>query len=194
MNWIKIFDQEFVRDFLKKVVKHSYDDSQEILEWSKKNINPSIEINDTIWFQNVLSFVFFYLYLTERYALGNLSEELIKEFIPALEEVTLGFAIDVIYSESEIDPVKKEKIYNHSVNTFIVFKRRNKKFNILIPEKSELLKDSLIYDFTKSVSMKFIHKSDEDFQAHIGKLLIKSLQDIDFNNFIHNINKLSGHA
>lgn len=189
MDWIKIFEEDFVREFLKKVFKNSFNITKRICE---RVGNDKIDyrtgvFEDREWFEILIQFIYFYLFLTEKYANDYLDKELRREFIPALEEVTLGFAIDIIFDDfSE----KKNKdlgiICRAALNKF---KHELKHFNKLIPTKNSELKNSLFGKFTERI-IGYFKEDKAKISKLLRKLLIESLKDIDFYTFINEFNNL----
>ncbi len=187
MDWIRIFDKEFVRDFLKRVFKYSYDGAGKVWKYLKENHKDfqKTDHDQRKWFQLLIGFLFFYLYLAERYAIGHLTEELNDEFIPALEEITIGFAIDIVFEEKDIN--KRDRINSECQGKYLEFKDYFRRYKKLIPENKQNIKETFFFEFSKMIIKGLVPEEDEFLLKTIQKYLISSLMDIDFHTFIDQV-------
>lgn len=187
MGWFDTFKKDIRQDFLNKIFKNSIEAANVILNLAK---DESFEKNKqglsfTEWFSILFEFIYFYLHLTDRFAFGYMDEDRRGILMTELEEICITSAVDEVCKGLTED--KKEKIKEECMQNFYISMEEYSKYKKWFPEKDEGLKDTLVWEFSKTIAKLAGQENNIVYIMACPSIAINSLKDLDIKSFIEKV-------
>ncbi len=139
------------------------------------------EIPNEIWQIIFLQFTYLYLHLADRFFFGKTEENVRRAVCKKLDDETFQIILDSLKNlpTTKVNEYREENLANYyaSVNIFTNYKK-------LHPEKNELLKNTLFWEFGKiiaSISSKNMNPADATLAS---TQVMKSLGRLNLKEFV----------
>lgn len=184
MGWLDTFRKDFRQDYIGKILKHSAEGADAIRRLAEdKSLEQEKQgLSHIEWFKVFFEFTYFYLHLTDRFAFGHMDEERRGSLMTGLEEICITFAVDVVCEGWPED--MKEKIKEESMGNFYISMEEYSKYKKWFPEKDEGAKDTLFWEFGKTIAKLAGRENDIIYIIACPEIVTNSLKDLDIRSFI----------
>ena len=181
---------EIKKDYLFKIFKNSIIAVEVIHHLvEKKGTNQNkYTISDTEYFSILFEFIYFYLHLTDRFAFGHMNEEQRGSLMIELEELSITAAVDAVCLGWPED--KKERIKEECMGNFYISVAEYSKCKKWLPEKDEGAKDTLLWEFGKTIAKLAEQEHAVIFKLTVAQTVTNSLKDLDIKSFIKRVKEI----
>jgi hypothetical protein len=186
MKLLNYFKKDPKADFLALLGKESIKSAMSIRELSGKSGNLSEE-EFAEWFELVLSFLCFYLHLTDRMAHQELSAEKREEIMQYLEDVSFETIITSHFKYPTLEALinvkrKVGETFNERQIEFGKYKKL-----VANVKEGESPKNTLLWEFGKSVAELTGNLNDPGYILPAMEIAMQSLTKLNIKSFLKSI-------
>lgn len=187
------FNKNVLQDYVDRICKKSRTASEAVkiyLAGVKKAKSSRQKFSVTEYAEVLLEFVYFYLHFTDRCVFGHVVVKYIDEkqrgsLMTELEKRCINSAVDFAFFGLPESP--KEKIKQKSFKNFKTRQREYGKYKIYFTEKSEVLKDTLFWEFGKNIR-KLVGRDRDPGLAHLCmEITAEGIRDLDPKSFVEKV-------
>lgn len=147
--------------------------------------NETSKMNDEEWMKVFFEFLYFFLHLTDRDAFEVLDERKRDSIMSKLENLTIPLAVQTICQDWPGDMIKK--VQSECTHNFNVSMDEYAKYKKWFPEKDEVMKDTLLWEFSKNIACFAGEEYSPAFIMMATEIAVKSYIDLVKTGFIKKI-------
>jgi len=187
MGWFDTFKKDFREDYLNKIFRNSIEDANAIrrLAEDKSFEQDKQGLSDTEWLSIVFEFIYFYLYLTDRFAFEHMNEEQRAVLMTGVEKICISSAVNAICHEWPED--LKEKTKKKCMENFYVSMQEYSKYKKWFAEKGKGTKNTLFWEFGKVIAKLAGREMSARYIMFSVITVTNSLKDLDIKSFIEEV-------
>ena len=154
MGWSNTFKKDFRKDYASKILRISKDAADAICHLAEnKSIDQNKQsLDDTEHFSTFLEFIYFYLHLTDRFAVNyDMNKEDRRKLITLLADMSIALAVESVCQRWPEDT--KENIKEECKHNFDIALMEYSECKKELPEEGENPQGTLFWEFGKKIAM-----------------------------------------